>query len=118
MISTEPSTECHGGRPVKPVTYITSFRGLTLTQPISGSVELMPRVNITNDPDVKTKWLTPEYRAAIGKIEAANLERESSLVFGEFDINDLGGLPCSVFRASDRQSGSDPANWLQSRAGS
>jgi hypothetical protein len=95
MVAFRSATE--DGRPVKPVTYITSFRGLTLTQPISGSFELMPRVNITNDPEVKKKWLTPEYRTAIGKIEAADLERGSNLVFGEFDTDELGGRPPDGF---------------------
>jgi hypothetical protein len=39
------------------------------------------------------KWLTPECRAAIGEIEAANLETESNLVFGEFEVDELDGVP-------------------------
>lgn len=80
-----------------PVTYITSFRKLIISEPISGSVELIPGVNITNDPEVKTQWLTSECRAAIGQIESAHLERESNLVFGEFDSRDMGGLPPDGF---------------------
>jgi hypothetical protein len=82
---------------LKPVTYITSFRGLTITQQIAGSLELIPGVNITNNPEIKAKWLTPECRAFIGEIEAVSLEAESNLIFGEFDIEDLRGLPPDGF---------------------
>jgi hypothetical protein len=82
---------------VKPVSYITSFRKLILTEPISGFIELMPGVNITNDPEVKAKWLIPECRAAIGQIESAHLEREANFVFGEFDIEDMKGHPPDPF---------------------
>ena len=79
------------------VTYITSFRKLILTEPISGYIELIHGVNITNDPHVKAQWLTSQCRAAIGAIEAAHLEGESNLVFGEFDAADMHGLPPEGF---------------------
>ena len=41
------------GLRMKPVTYITSFRKLILTEPFSGYVELIPGVNITNNPHTK-----------------------------------------------------------------
>ena len=78
---------------MKPVSYITSFRKLILTEPISGFIELMPRVNITNDPEVKARFLTEECRAAIGQIECAHLEREPNFVFGEFEIEEMKDLP-------------------------
>jgi len=88
---------------VKPVNYITSFRKLILTEPISGSIELMPGINITNDPTIKAQWLTPQCRDAIGQIEAAHLERESNFVFGEFDTEDMHEMPpeASSSRSSD-----------------
>ena len=82
---------------MEPVTYITSFRKLILTEPISGYIELIHGVNITNDPHVKAQWLTSQCRAAIGAIEAAHLEGESNLVFGEFDAADMHGLPPEGF---------------------
>jgi len=82
---------------MKPVTYITCFRKLSLTEPIPGHIELIPGVNITNDPDVRTQWLTSQCRAAIGAIEAAHLEGESNLVFGEFDADRMRGLPPEGF---------------------
>lgn len=77
---------------MKPVSYITSFRKLVLTERISGFIELMPRVNITNDPEVKAQWLTEECREAIGQIECAHLEREPNFVFGEFEIDEMSEL--------------------------
>ncbi len=82
---------------MKPVSYITSFRKLILTEPISGFIELMPGINITNDPEVKAQFLTEECRAAIGEIEAAHLEREPNFVFGEFDREELKDLPPDPF---------------------
>lgn len=82
---------------MKPVSYITSFRKLILTEPISGFIELMPGVNITNDPEVKAQFLSEECRAAIGQIECGHLEREPNFVFGEFDIEDMKGHPPDPF---------------------
>jgi hypothetical protein len=44
---------------VKAVSYFTSFRKLILVEPISDRIELIPGVNITNNPAVKKEWLTP-----------------------------------------------------------
>jgi hypothetical protein len=74
---------------VKPVSYVTCFRKLILTEPINGSIELIPGVNISNDPDVKAQWLTPQFSIAAGAIEATHLTAESNLVFGEFDAEDM-----------------------------
>lgn len=82
---------------MKPINYITSFRKLILTEPISGSIELMPGINITNDPKIKAQWLTPQCREAIGQIEAAHLERESNFVFGEFDTEEMHEMPPEAF---------------------
>jgi len=78
---------------MKAVSYVTCFRKLKLTEPISGYVELLPRVNITNDPVVRKKWLTPEFSTVAGLIEATHLNSESNLVFGEFDANEMKDLP-------------------------
>lgn len=82
---------------MKPVTYITSFRKLIVTGPITGYVELIPGVNITNNPHLKAQWLTSQCHAAIGAIEASHLEGESNLVFGEFEVDDMKGLPPERF---------------------
>lgn len=82
---------------MKPVRYITSFRKLILTEPILGSVELMPGIKITNDPEVKARFLTEECRAAIGQIECAHFEREPNFVFGEFEIEEMKDLPPDPF---------------------
>jgi len=82
---------------MKPVTYITSFRKLILTEPITGYVELIPGVNITNNSQLKAQWLTSQCHAAVGAIEATHLEGESNLVFGEFEVDDMKGLPPERF---------------------
>jgi hypothetical protein len=46
---------------MKVISYATCFRKLKLTEPISGFEELIPGVNISNDPAVREKWLTPEF---------------------------------------------------------
>jgi Apea-like HEPN len=75
-----------------PVTLLTCFRKLILSDRISGHIELMPGVNITNDPDVKKHFFTSQWRAAVGLIESTHFEDESSLVFGEYEMNDMRGL--------------------------
>ena len=82
---------------MKPVSYITSFRKLIITEPISGSVELIPGVNITNNSEVRAQLLTSECRAAIGLIEFDHFEQEPNFVFGEFDVDDMRGLPPDGF---------------------
>jgi hypothetical protein len=74
---------------VKPVSYVTSFRKLILTEPINGSIELIPGVNISNDPDLRAHWLTFEFAVAAGAIETTHLTAESNLVFGEFDAEHM-----------------------------
>lgn len=78
---------------MKPVSYFTSFRKLVITEAISGHVELIPGINITNDPEVKERLLTAQCRLAVGAIETTHLETESNLVFGEFDQEDMRSLP-------------------------
>jgi Apea-like HEPN len=82
---------------MKTVSYITCFRKLRLTEPISGHLELMPGVNISNDPVVMANFLTPQFAAAAGAIEMAHLIQESNLVFGEFDTEDLKESPPELF---------------------
>lgn len=82
---------------MKAVSYVTCFRKLKLTETISGYVELIPGVNITNDPGVREKWLTPEFSTVAGAIEATHLQTESNLVFGEFDPEDMRDLPPDGF---------------------
>lgn len=81
---------------MKPVSYVTCFRKLKLTEPIAGHIELIPGVNITNDPAVRAHWLTPQFALAAGAIEATHLDTESHLVFGEFDTEDLRDGPPEV----------------------
>ena len=78
------------------ISYVTSFRNLKLTEPISGHLELLPGVNISNDPVVSKKWLTPELGHAVGAIEMAHLESASNLVFGEFDGDQFQDVPPEV----------------------
>jgi hypothetical protein len=75
------------------VSYVTSFRNLKITEPITGSLELLPGVNICNDPAVAKKWLTPEFGHAVGAIEMAHLESAPNLVFGEFEGDQFQDLP-------------------------
>ena len=77
---------------MKTISYVTCFRNLKLTNQISGHLELLPRVNITNDPAVREKWLTPEFTRVVGVIEASHLQSESNLVFGEFDADEMKDL--------------------------
>lgn len=82
---------------MKAISYVTCFRNLKLTSQISGHVELLPRVNITNDPVVREKWLTPEFARVVGGLEASHLQSESNLVFGEFDVDEMKELPPDGF---------------------
>jgi hypothetical protein len=80
-------------RAMKAISYVTCLRKLKLMDQISGHVELLPGVNITNDPVVKRKWLTREFATVAGVIEESHLQSESNLVFGEFDADDFKDLP-------------------------
>ena len=82
---------------MKPVSYVTSFRQLKVMDPISGHVELIPGVNISNDPAIKEKLLTTEFATVAGVLEAQDLLKASNLVFGEFDVGDMGELPPKDF---------------------
>jgi hypothetical protein len=78
---------------MKAISYVTCFRKLKITDQISGHLELLPGVNITNDPIVRKNWLTPEFGAVAGVIEVSHLQSESNLLFGEFDTDDFKDLP-------------------------
>jgi hypothetical protein len=73
--------------------YITSFRALKVSEQINGHVALLPGVNITNDPSLKRRFLTPEFVTVAGTIEASHLEQADNLVFGEIDPLQLQGCP-------------------------
>lgn len=75
------------------VQYVTSFRNLNLSDEITGHVELIPGVNITNDASVKSGLLTPELASVAGAIEIEHLRRAPNLVFGELDPEQFGELP-------------------------
>src|SRR5260370_20164290 len=79
------------------VHYITSFRNLKITEQITGQIELLPGVNITNDSSVKARFLTPEFAKAAGVIETEHLRAETNMVFGEFESSDMGGMPPDSF---------------------
>jgi Apea-like HEPN len=82
---------------MKKVSYVTCFRKLKLTQQITGSLELLPGVNISNDPIEKARFLTPECARAVGAIEMTHLGEESNLIVGEFDLEDMKGMPPEPF---------------------
>jgi hypothetical protein len=82
---------------VKPVSFVTCFRKLQLTEQTSGAIQLLPGVHISNDPAVKARFLTPELARAVGAIELAHLREEANIVFGEFDAEDLKDAPPEVF---------------------
>jgi len=76
--------------------YVTTFRKLNLSQQISGHLMLIPGVNITNDSEIKRKFLTPAFADAAGEIEMAYFKRASNLVFGEFDDRHVRGRPAEA----------------------
>jgi hypothetical protein len=82
---------------MKSACYISSFRNLTITEGIRGHFELMPGVNITNDPAVMARFLTPEFANAIGVIESDYLHHASNLVFGEFNGDSMPDMPPDRF---------------------
>jgi hypothetical protein len=73
--------------------YLTSFRKKKLSEQISGHMMLIPDVNMTNDAEIKRRYLTPEFAAAAGGIDMACFERASNLVFGEFDERHVAERP-------------------------
>jgi hypothetical protein len=74
---------------MKDIHYVTSFRNLRISEQITGQVELLPDVNITNDSSVKARFLTPEFANAAGVIETEHLRAEGNIVFGEFETSDI-----------------------------
>ena len=82
---------------MKAISYVSCFRKLKLPERITGHVELIPGVNISNDRAVKDRFLTPELANAVGVIEATHLRGTSNMVFGEFDEHDMRGLPPDRF---------------------
>jgi hypothetical protein len=79
------------------VYYVTTFRHLKISDEIEGHIELLPGVNITNDPTVKQRFLTQEFANVAGTMEASHLEHADHLVFGEFDPAYLQGKPPEAF---------------------
>jgi hypothetical protein len=75
------------------VTFITSFRKLAIDEPITGYIELVPGINISNDPSVKELLLTSELVEAVGIVEAEFLSSQTNIVFGDYDTEDLKGRP-------------------------
>lgn len=73
--------------------YLTTFRKLNISEQIKGHVQLIPGINITNDPEIKRQYLTPEFAAAAGGIEMAYFVDAPNLVFGEFDDRHVGERP-------------------------
>jgi hypothetical protein len=82
---------------MKAVHYVTCFRNLSISEHIAGHLQLLPNVNIANDPEVKPRFLTPEFTRAAGAIEAEHLRAEKNIVFGEFEISDMKGMPPASF---------------------
>ena len=82
---------------MEPVSYVTCFRKLKISEPLIGHIELIPGVNISNDPEVIARLLTPEFKRAVGVIEADHLRTEANVVFGEFELAHLRNLPPDRF---------------------
>jgi Apea-like HEPN len=79
------------------VSYVTTFRKLRIAGRIAGHLELIPRVNITNDPSTKARLLTPQFSRAAGAIETQDLQIAHNLVFGEFESSEMKDLPPEAF---------------------
>jgi len=82
---------------MKAVHYVTCFRNLRISEPIRGYLQLLPNVNIANDPSIKAQFLTPAFARAAGVIEAEHLRVESNIVCGEFETSDMEGMPPDSF---------------------
>ena len=57
----------------------------------------MPGMRITTDNGVRRRLLTEDFRVAAGAIETDYLWSAPNLVFGEFEANELPGLPPDQF---------------------
>ena len=77
--------------------YITSFRNLTLTEAIPDFIEFMPGMRITTDEKVRRRLLTEDFTLAAGAIESDYLWSAPNLVFGEFEFDEMNGLPPDRF---------------------
>lgn len=82
---------------MKKIIFITSFRNLIITEKLINPFELLPGINITNNPIIKRRILSKNILHIIGQIEYDHLMREESIVFCEFDSNDLKGLDTSKY---------------------
>jgi hypothetical protein len=79
------------------VYYVTSFRHLTFTKPIVDAFLLMPGMCITTNDAIRRRLLTDEFHRAAGAIEANYLCTAPNVVFGEFESDDMRGLPPDQF---------------------
>ena len=79
------------------VFYVTSFRQLRLSETLPGDFTLLPGVQITNDPAVKKRLLTPDYARYAGVIEFDHLPTAPNLVFGELRESDMCDAPAGPF---------------------
>jgi uncharacterized protein YerC len=77
--------------------YVTSFRHLTLPEPIPEFIELMPGMRLTTDNRVRRRLLTEDFRLAAGAIETDYLWSAPNIVFGEFGAEEMRGLPPDQF---------------------
>lgn len=82
---------------MKKILFITSFRNLVLSDQLQEPFELMPGINITNNPRIKNRILSKNLIGIIGQIEYDYLTQQESIVFCEFDEEQLGGLGTSKF---------------------
>lgn len=79
------------------VVYLTSFRQLWLSETMTGDFTLLPGVQITNDPNIKRRLLSPDYARYAGLIELDHLQTAPNLVFGELRESDMCGAPAGPF---------------------
>jgi hypothetical protein len=77
--------------------YVTSFRHLTLTEPIRDWIELMPGMCMTTNDKVRRRLLNEEFRVAAGAIETDYLWSAPNFVFGEFAASEMRGMPPDRF---------------------
>ncbi|AMK79233.1 MULTISPECIES: HEPN domain-containing protein [Methylomonas] len=82
---------------MKKILFVTSFRNLTISGQLQEPFELLPGINITNNPRIKSKILSRNLFRIIGQIEYDHLTQQESIVFCEFDEQELHELDTAQF---------------------
>ena len=76
---------------------ISSFRHLSISEPLAEPFTLLPGVDISNSPSKKRELISEQITEMIGKIELGYLMREPNIVFAEFTRDHLGDLEPEQF---------------------